>query len=118
MARRVTSAPPASEISTPNTTPLDDLRPEHLLALEVQSRDIIIAALQKQIKDAEIKIKMQEQRLLAYELEDLRRQQTQAVETLEGKRKLRTTLIASVKGLYGISDTLSYHPETGKIVRG
>jgi len=96
---------------------LDELSPAHLLQLEVLSREIEISKLQSSLKEQEIKIKLQEQKLVAFELSDLQRQMMQAVTYHAGKIKVRTSLIHSIKDLYGFTDNFGYDPETGKITR-
>jgi len=95
----------------------DELSPAHLLQLEVLSREVEISRLQRFIKEQEIKLKMQEQRLVAFELADLQRQMMQAIATNAGKSKVRTDLINGIKEIYGISDNFGYNPETGVVVR-
>lgn len=108
----------AETATTPADSPVkDSLSPDHLLQLEVFSRDIEILRHLRVIKELELKLKTQEQRLLQFELEELQRQLAQAALSHENKKKSRTALVSTIKDVYGISDSFGYNPETGAVVR-
>ena len=107
-----------SEDSVVEPVVVDTLSADHFRQLEVMSRDIEVAKLQRTIRELELRLKGLEQKIIVFELESIQRLFGQAATVFEGKIKLRTALITDIKATYGISDSFGYDPETGRIVRG
>lgn len=109
---------PTKLAKAPDTTVMVDvLSPLHLMQLEVMSRDIEIASLQRKCRELELQKKMLEQKVVAFECEAATRQLSQSNQNFEDKKRLRTTMIAGIKDVYGIAENLSYNPDNGVIVR-